>query len=148
MGYSDYALQAFLQFEDTINHGAFNPKEREAIALVVSEVNGCAYCLAAHTLAAKKRGFSHDETLAIRQGFSAEAKLQAILTVAKSIAENKGKPDSTSLENLYQAGYSEATLLELIGLVTVRIFTNYVYASTEIPLDFPAAEPLPDFVQN
>jgi hypothetical protein len=27
-------------------------------------------------------------------------------------------------------------------LITVRVFTNYVYALTAIPVDFPAAEPL------
>ena len=32
--------------------------------------------------------------------------------------------------------------MELIGLVTVRVFTNYVYALTDIPVDFPEAEPL------
>jgi len=36
----------------------------------------------------------------------------------------------------------------LIGLVTVRIFTNYVYALTKIPVDFPAAQPLPNALQE
>src|SRR5687767_850192 len=68
MGYSAHALQAFLQFEDSLNQGAFNGKEREAIALVVSQVNGCNYCLAAHTMAAIKRGITQEETLLIRSG--------------------------------------------------------------------------------
>lgn len=32
--------------------------------------------------------------------------------------------------------------MELIGFVVVRIFTNYVFAMTQIPIDFPAAPAL------
>jgi hypothetical protein len=32
--------------------------------------------------------------------------------------------------------------MELIGFITVRVYTNYVFANTEVPVDFPAAEPI------
>ena len=142
MGYSENALKGFVDFDAAFSHGAFRPKEREAIALVVSEVNGCAYCLAGHTLAAIKNGFTKKETLDLRRGQVSDPKLNAIIQLAKSIAENKGHADPVVLENFFAAGHDEAALMELVGLVTVRIFTNYVYALTAIPIDFPAAEPL------
>lgn len=142
IGYSANALKGFLDFDATLSKGVFSPKEREAIALVVSEINGCAYCLAGHTLAAIKSGFSKEDTLAIRRAHVADPKLQALITLAKSITVNKGHADETSLENFFAAGYDEAAVMELIGLVTVRIFTNYVFALTAIPVDFPAAEPI------
>lgn len=140
IGHSANALKGFLDFETTLNRGSFSGKEREAIALVVSQVNGCNYCLAAHTLAAMKHGFSKDDTLAIRKAEVDDPKLKAILELAKSIAENKGHADQTKLDNFFLAGFTEAAVMDLIGLVTVRIFTNYVYALTDIPVDFPAAE--------
>jgi uncharacterized peroxidase-related enzyme len=142
IGHSVVALKAFLQFEEILSHGVFTAKEREAIALAVSEVNGCDYCLAAHTGAAMKRGFSKDETLSIRKGEADDDKLNAIVQLAKSIAENKGAPNHELLENFYAVGYNEGGLMELVGLITVRIFTNYVYAITNVPIDFPLAEPL------
>lgn len=142
IGYSSHALKAFLDFEGTLNAGLFTAKEREAIALIVSEVNGCAYCLAGHTAAAVLRGFTKAETLDIRRGHTADDRLNAIIALAKSITVNKGKGDAADLENFYAAGFEEAALMELIGLVTVRIFTNYVFVNTEIPVDFPAAEPI------
>lgn len=142
IGYSGNALKAFVDFEATLNHGAFNGKEREAIALIVSEVNGCAYCLAGHTLAAIKNGFTKEDTLAIRKGEITDAKLSAVIGLAKSIAVNKGHADEQALESFFDAGFDEAAVMELIGLVTVRVFTNYVYALTEIPVDFPLAEPI------
>jgi uncharacterized peroxidase-related enzyme len=142
IGYSEFALKAFTEFEDNLQKGSFSAKEREAIALVVSEVNSCDYCLAAHTVAAEKKGFSNDETLCIRKAEVNDFRLHAIVRLAKSIAENKGIASDNLLENFYTAGFNEASLVELIGLVTVRIFTNYVYAVSKIPIDFPEAEPI------
>jgi len=140
MGYSENALKGFVDFEAALNHGAFHPKEREAIALVVSEINGCAYCLAGHTLAAIKNGFTKEETLDLRRGKTNDDKLNAILQLAKSVTINKGHADQEALDNFYAAGFDEAALMDLIGLVTVRIFTNYVFAATGIPVDFPLAD--------
>lgn len=142
IGYSDHALKGFMDFEATLNRGAFNGKEREAIALVVSEVNGCAYCLAGHTLAAMKHGFSKEDTLDIRRGKTTDPKLNAVIGLAKSVVVNQGHADAQALEGFYEAGFKEAAVMDLIGLVTVRIFTNYVFALTEIPVDFPEVEPL------
>lgn len=38
----------FLQYNPTLTKGLLNQQEVEAIHLVVSEVSGCDYCLAAH----------------------------------------------------------------------------------------------------
>jgi len=40
------------------------------IDLAVSEVNGCNYCLAAHTAIAKGAGFTEGQTLEFREGYS------------------------------------------------------------------------------
>ena len=142
VGYSSTALKAFLQFDDTLNHGMFTDKEREAIALSVSQVNECNYCLAAHTMTSTMKGITREETLSMRRAKVQDPKLNALVQLAKSIVENTGKADGSLLENFFSEGYDEMALMELIGLVTLRIFTNYVFAITAIPLDFPAAETL------
>jgi uncharacterized peroxidase-related enzyme len=142
MGYSEKALKGFLDLDTTLAGGVFTPKEREAIALVVSEVNGCEYCLAAHTLTALRTGHSREETLAIREGHATDPKLGALVALAKSVAENQGHVPDAPLEAFFAAGYNEAALMDLVGLIAVRVFTNYVYALTHIPLDFPAAPSL------
>src|SRR5476651_2345655 len=142
VGYSANALKGFLEFDATLSKGVFSPKEREAIALVVSEVNGCEYCLAAHTAMSARSGLTMEDTLHIRRGKVSDPKLNAIVQLAKAIAETKGHPEPHFLENFYNAGLNEVALMDLIGLVTVRIFTNYVYAMTSVPVDFPAAAAL------
>jgi len=142
IGYSAAALKGFLDFEESLSHSAFTPKEKEAINLVVSQVNNCDYCLAAHTMLAGLKGFTKDETLFLRRGISSDTKLTATLQLAKSIAGNKGNAGQALISEFFNAGYNEAALIELAALITVRTFTNYVYTLTQIPVDFPAAEKL------
>lgn len=142
MGYSEHALKAFLDLDETLSKGAFTPKEREAVSLIVSEINGCTYCLAGHTVAAIRRGFTREETLEIRRGQVADPKLNAIIQLAATISKNKGHADEDKLDAFYAAGFNEGALMELVGLISLRVFTNYVFAVTQIPVDFPAAEPI------
>jgi uncharacterized peroxidase-related enzyme len=142
IGYSSHSLKAFLDFDATLSGGAFNGKQREAIALVVSEVNHCEYCLAGHTVAAIRNGLTSADTIEIRKGSSTDEKLNAIVQLAKSMAETKGHAEEKYVDQFFNAGFDEGALMDLIGLVTVRVFTNYVFAVTEIPVDFPAATAL------
>jgi uncharacterized peroxidase-related enzyme len=143
MGYSSHALKAFMDMEAALTGGAFNGKQREAIALVVSEVNHCEYCLAGHTVAAIKQRLTMEDTLDIRKGQSSDEKIRVIVQLAKAVAETRGYPASELVDNFYAAGFEEGALMELIGLVVVRIYTNYVFAMTQVPIDFPAAPALP-----
>ncbi|HEX8060521.1 MAG TPA: carboxymuconolactone decarboxylase family protein [Cyclobacteriaceae bacterium] len=140
IGYSSNALKATLSFEEDLKHGIFSAKEQEAIHFVVSQVNGCDYCLAAHSLLAMKRGYSKEETLDLRRGLAVDPKLQTALQVAKAMTENKGNVGDQLKDAFFSAGYNEAALMELAGLVTLRTFTNYVFALTKIPVDYPLAE--------
>lgn len=142
IGYSADALKGMIGFEAAFSHTAFTDKEKEAINLVVSQVNSCDYCLAAHTMLATMKGYSKEDTFNFRRGNAADAKLDTAVKLAKAIAETKGAADAGVKENFFNAGYDEKALIDLIGLVTVRTFTNYVYAVTQVPVDFPVAEPL------
>ena len=91
MGNSPALLNGFLAFSESLSGGAFNAKESEAIALAVSEVNGCEYCLSAHSALGKMAGFSEKELIDIRKGVIEDEKLNALISLATEITENKGK---------------------------------------------------------
>jgi AhpD family alkylhydroperoxidase len=42
-------------------HGALDPLTKELIYIAVSVTNGCGYCIASHTAAARKKGMSTDQ---------------------------------------------------------------------------------------
>src|SRR5580698_802393 len=68
IGYSANALNSYLQYTRQQAKGSFHAKDREAIYLIVSQLNGCRYCLASHTLSAIKSGWTEEETLMLRAG--------------------------------------------------------------------------------
>ncbi len=138
--YSDHALSRYLAFQGSKT--SLNNKEKEAVNLVVSQSNGCVYCQSAHTVIGKMNGFSEDEILRLRAGYSTNDKLNTLVTLAKDITENKGRASQENLAAFYAAGYNDGNLVDLILQVSDKIIMNYLHNLTEIPVDFPLAQPL------
>jgi uncharacterized peroxidase-related enzyme len=139
MGNSPMLLQGFLAFEATLKEGTFSNKENEAIALAVSQINNCQYCLAAHSTIGKMNGYSEDEVIDIRKRTIADAKLNALVTLAAELTEKRGKASQESIDNFLSVGYSHKAFAELIGMVAIRSITNYIFSNGEFDIDFPKA---------
>lgn len=139
MAHSDTALGNYLAFQNAKT--TFNNKEKQAINLIVSQVNECAYCQAAHTVLGKMNGFTEEQTIEIRKGSTAfDAKLNALVALAKEVTIKKGFVDGASLENFFNAGYTKGQAVELVMLVAEKIAMNYLHAVTKVAIDFPAAK--------
>jgi uncharacterized peroxidase-related enzyme len=139
--HSENALGNYL----TLGSGktSLRAKEREVINLVVSQVNGCQYCLSAHTAIGKMQGFTDDQVLEVRRAnITFDPKLDALAKLVKSIAENKGHADQQLVENFYAAGYNEGNLMDVVVAVGDKIITNYAFALTAVPIDYPIAPEL------
>ncbi len=136
--HSENALGSYLALSNAKT--SLRAKEKEVVNLIVSQVNGCEYCLAAHTAISKMQGFTAEQIIEIRRGqISFDSKLDALVKVAKSIAENKGHAAPELVENFFAAGYNEGSLIDVVMVVGDKTITNYIYALTSIPIDFPAA---------
>ena len=141
MAYSDTALDTYLKFENAAN--SLSKKEIELVKLVVSQENGCQYCLSAHTLFGKMNGFTEDQMLEIRSGSASfSAKLNALAYITKEIAANKGHASDKAVQSFFDAGYTKAILIELVQLVAVMVVTNYLHNITQVPIDFTLAPAL------
>ena len=139
IGYSSNTLEAYLQYAQSIGKGSFSKKEAEAIKLAVSEINGCEYCLAAHTAIAQLNGFSIAETIDIRTAKIADERLRTIIQTAQAISNNKGNISDDLKAAFFALGFGPKELVELIGTVNVVSFTNFIHNATKIPIDFPQA---------
>lgn len=139
---SDVALGAILGFGETLGGGSFTGKEVEAIALAVSQVNNCEYCLAAHTAIGKMNGFTEAQTIELRTGAIADEKLAAVTQLARELAENKGRAAQNFIDAFFAAGYDKAALVDLIGFVAVNTFNNFLNNTAGTTVDFPAAPEL------
>ncbi len=118
-------------------------KEREIINLVTSQINGCRYCQSAHTQLGKLNGFSEDEILELRAGTASfNSKYDALVKFTASVIENKGKASQTAKNTFFEAGYTEANLIDVVFVVGDKIISNYIHNLADFAIDFPIAAEL------
>ncbi len=141
MGYNGNVLKNYMEFDSGAGK-SFSSKEKEAIKLAVSEVNGCEYCLAAHTALAQKNGFSEEETYELRAGTIDNEKLATLTQLARETAQKGGKVTESIRDRFFELGYQEKELIDFVAVVLGITFTNYIHNLTEIPVDFPEVKAL------
>jgi uncharacterized peroxidase-related enzyme len=138
IAHSETALGTYLALQSA--KSSISTKEREVINLVVSQVNECRYCLAAHTALGKMVGFSDAQIIEIRKGrVPFDAKFDALAQLVRSITVNRGKVDGSALDRFFSAGYTEGNLVDAIMVVGDKIISNYLHSTTQVPVDFPEA---------
>jgi AhpD family alkylhydroperoxidase len=141
LAHSEHALATYMAFQGA--KSSISGKAREVVNLVVSQVNDCAYCLAAHTMVGKMSGFSDAQLIDIRQGrASFDSKLDALARLTKGITQSRGHVDHTLVEAFFAAGWTKENLVDTIVAIGDKTVTNYLHSTTKIPVDFPAAPPL------
>lgn len=142
LAHSDHALGNYLQFQN--GQSSISGKAREVVNLVVSQVNDCEYCLAAHTMIGRMNGLSDEQMLEIRSGnASFDPKLDALARLVKDIATQRGHADPALVDVFFAAGWSKGNLVDAIVVIGDKTVTNYLHATTRVPVDFPPAPPLP-----
>jgi AhpD family alkylhydroperoxidase len=126
-------------------HGTLDARTREAIALAVGHENGCDYCQAAHTGAARRAGLSIDETIAIRANtIDFDDKLAALTGLVREAARNTGSVSAGTWDDAIAAGWTRAELSETFAHLAINLYTNFFNHYAETELDIPHAPQLPE----
>lgn len=140
IAYSENGLSRYLAFQNAKT--SLSNKEKEAVNLIVSQVNNCAYCQSAHTVIGKMNGFTDEQLLDIRSGKSQDQKLNSLVQLAADITKNRGNSSSELVDNFYANGYNDEHLVDLILQVSDKTAMNYLHNLTKVPIDFPLAPSL------
>ncbi len=138
---SPAVLESYLGF-GALDGGALSPALREQIALTVSEINGCDYCLAAHTAIGKMVGLSQEQIRRSREASSADRREEAALRFAKAIVDKKGWVSDEDVAWVRRADYNDGEIAEIVANVVKNIFTNYFNHVAQTEVDFPVAPQL------
>lgn len=134
--YSETALADYLALQN--RKSTLTAKEREIINLVVSQVNECKYCSAAHTAVGKMIGFNDEQILEIRKAqITFDPKYAALATFVQETAVNRGHPSDKAYDQLFEAGYTKANLVDILIVIGDKIISNYLHNITEVPVDWP-----------
>lgn len=135
---SPAALEGYLGMLGALGKGALPASTRERIALAVAEVNGCAYCLSAHTYLGRNLAKLDDaEMTANRDGASNDPRADAAVRFAVKVAQLRGHVGDEHLQAVRSAGYSDAQVIEIVQHVALNTWTNYVNEVAKTDIDFP-----------
>jgi uncharacterized peroxidase-related enzyme len=135
LAHAPAVLASYVQNSAALGKTSLTATEKEAIFLATSQVNGCDYCLAAHTLFAGKAGLSGQEILSAREG-----KLDAFALLARQITESRGHLSADQIAAARAAGINDAKIVEVIAHVASQTLTNYLNNVALTDIDFPAID--------
>lgn len=135
---SSAALEGYLGLSGALGKGTLPAATRERIALVVAEINGCDYCLSAHTYLSKNVAKLDDaEITANRNGNSNDPKADAAVKFAAKVARERGQVSDVEFSAVKAAGYDDAQVIEIVQHVALNVWTNYINLVAQTEIDFP-----------
>jgi len=139
--HSGNALPTYLALQNA--KSSITGKAREVVNLVVSQLNECEYCLAAHTMVGKMSGFSDAQIMELRHGrASFDAKFDALARLTRDIAEKRGHANQALIDAFFAAGWTKENLVDTVVAIGDKTISNYLHGVTKVPVDLPAAPPL------
>jgi uncharacterized peroxidase-related enzyme len=139
---SPAALEGYLSLSGALNRGALPAATRERIALAVAELNGCSYCLSAHTYLGKNLAKLDDaEIAANRKGASNDTKADAAVRFALKVVRERGHVSEADVNAVKAAGYDDAQVIEIVQHVALNTWTNYINEVAKTEIDFPVVTP-------
>jgi uncharacterized peroxidase-related enzyme len=137
MANSPAVLDGFLKANAALQEGKLDAKTRHAIALTVAQVNGCGYCLAAHTMLGKSAGLDDAAIRDARLGKSADRKMNAAITLARKVLAGRGNVSDADAKAARSAGLDDGEMAEVIANVALNLFTNYFNNFNQSEIDLP-----------
>ncbi|OZI62022.1 carboxymuconolactone decarboxylase family protein [Bordetella genomosp. 11] len=132
------SLSAYLNAEGALSGGSLNRKDLETIKLLMSELTGCDYCVAAHSMLGKLAGFAPETLRQIRAGEpTGDAKRDALLRFVRLIKQTSGTLPAAEFDAIRAAGYTEAQLADIALAISLITFTNTFNRINDTDVDFP-----------
>ncbi|MEM6831451.1 MAG: carboxymuconolactone decarboxylase family protein, partial [Bacteroidota bacterium] len=118
-------------------HSGFSPVEQEVILLSIAYVNGCEYCVSAHSFVADMMSKVPTEvTDAIRNGaLIPDEKLSTLSKTTKLLTENRGHLSDAELAAFLGVGYTESHVLGIITGIAAKTMSNYSNHNTHPEVD-------------
>jgi uncharacterized peroxidase-related enzyme len=138
---SPQALEGHLALFGALSRGTLPPATRERVALAVAEVNGCSYCLSAHTYLGRNLAKLDDaEITANRNGASNDPKADAAVRFGAKVARDRGHVTDSDVRAVKLAGHTDAQVIEIVQHVALNSWTNFFNEVFQTEIDFPVIE--------
>jgi uncharacterized peroxidase-related enzyme len=137
MAHAPTVLEGYLAFSGALAKGTLPERLIEQIVLLVAQNNECEYCLAAHTAISSRFGLSAEGAKQTRMAKSEDEKTQAVLTFTSRLLGQKGSVTEGDISLLRIAGFYDNQIVEILGVIGLNMFTNYLVKAAGTEADFP-----------
>jgi uncharacterized peroxidase-related enzyme len=111
-------------------------KTRERIHIATAEVNGCDYCVSAHTyVGGKFTGLTKEDMDLNREGHSTDTKADAAAQFAYKVAKARGHISDADFEAVRAAGYTDAQIIDIVAELAFSFITTIFNSTSKTDID-------------
>lgn len=129
-------LEGYMTLAAVFDKTDLTETERQIILMTNNRLNGCTYCMAAHTSISQMAGVPADVIEALRNNTPIAApRLEALRTFSAVVTETRGWPSEADINAFLAAGYSRQTILEVLVGTSLKVMSNYTNHIAETTLD-------------
>lgn len=129
-------LEGYTTLAGIFDKSSFTATERQIVLMTNNRLNGCEYCMAAHTTISQMQGVPEDVIEALREDTPiADAKLEALRQFAEQVNVSRGWPSEENVDAFLTAGYRRQHILEVVLGTGLKVLSNYTNHIAETPLD-------------
>lgn len=136
-------LEGYMTLGGIVGKTALSETERQIILMTNNRLNGCTYCMAAHTTISQGAGVPEDVISALRENTPiTNTKLEALRQFSIVVNETRGWPSDADVTALLSAGYTKQTVLEVVLATAFKVMSNYTnhIAATDLDAAFAPNE--------
>jgi uncharacterized peroxidase-related enzyme len=138
MANSPALLKSYLVLNAAVSTGSIPAAVRERLAIATAQLNGCEYCLSAHTYIGENIAkVSMEELTKARAAESDDAHVQALLTLSNEIASNAGDVSDEAIAAARAAGVTDAEIGDVVANLALNTLTNYFNVLANVENDWP-----------
>ncbi|HZA01237.1 MAG TPA: peroxidase-related enzyme [Hyphomicrobiaceae bacterium] len=135
--FDEVKLKAFIDMVDDLMLGdsGLSKLEREMIAVAVSAVNHCHYCLAAHGAAVRQRAKNPEMGELMAQNYRAAhlpVRQKKMLDFAVKLTEHPDKVQEADRAILRQAGFSDREIWDIAAVTGFFNMSNRIAAAADM----------------
>ena len=136
MAHAPALLEGYATLAGIFAKTSFSETEQQIVMMSNNYLNGCKYCMAAHTTISQGAGVADDVINALRDNTAiADPKLEALRKFSQIINISRGTPSADDTKAFLDAGYTEAHILEVILGTALKVMSNYTNHVAETPVD-------------
>ena len=138
MAESPASIEAYFTLMGIYEKSGFTPAEKQVVLMTNNRLNGCTYCMAAHSAISKSQGVPNEVVAELRAGSSlTDPKLDALRRFSEAVFVGRGVVDDEDLGAFLSAGYTKANVLEVVVGTALKVLSNYSQKFTKAPVDSP-----------